>query len=120
MDLKSPFRITNAAVKKAGGPMAHKDIKKIGAIMLPLELAVSHMKMTMKDSMVLNPYANNVVTTSAQNIVKPYEGESCEAIVAAFRRGLKITIATGSGTKRKNEEEDEGRKKAKKGGMDDF
>lgn len=119
MDLRSSFRVTNAAIKKKDGPAAHRDVTKIGMYLVPLELACTHLDKTISDKTVLNPFGNAVVNASASHITKPYEGESCTRIVAALRKVAQVTVVD-EGRKRKNGEGDEGKAERKRGRLDEI
>jgi hypothetical protein len=120
MELSKAFKVTSAAIRKEKGPQGHKEISKIAATLLPLDMAIQHLKMVVQNKTVLNPFGNAVANASSSHINKVFEGDSCVLLVSALRKLAKVTVAVEGkgGTKRGAEEEDSAasqRKKAKFG-----
>jgi hypothetical protein len=114
MNLTAPFRV--AITQK--GVAGHRDVTKIAANTVPLELALRHLDDVFQDKNVWNPYGNQSVQTSTANIHKVFVDDSCSMIVASFRKALHINVVSEAGQndrKRKGEPMDG--PKTKKGAL---
>jgi hypothetical protein len=118
MMLTKSFRITNPQIKKEKGPQGHRDVTKIGCILVPLEVAVTHLKTTLELKTVLNPHGNSRVDNSASHANKVFEGDSCSSIVDALRKAAKVTVVDEAGSKKRKTNDDETGGPSKKGRVD--
>lgn len=105
MYIDRPFRVTNAKLQKEKGATAHRDVTKIGCTLLPIELAITHIKQVKELKTILNPFGNAVVVKSASHINKEFEGDSCQMILNALRGYAKVTVADVGSSKRKERDE---------------
>jgi hypothetical protein len=105
MSLERPFEI---AERDNGGKIkGNRVVKKLGCLIVPVEMAAAHYKEVTKDHCVLNPFGNAKVQNSASHINKVFEGESCSLILESLRRSMKVTVTTASGSKRKERDEEQ-------------
>jgi hypothetical protein len=114
MSLLRPFTITARNGKSKGEE--ERTITKIGAQVVPLDLAIRHLQEVVDKKEILNPFANARTHLSDDHIHKAFEKESCSTLVAALRKvaGATVMDAGGSSRKRGNDESGpSGRKKAK-------
>jgi hypothetical protein len=118
MLLDQAWRISLPA--RGSRPAEHRDVSKVAAQMVPLELALQHLDAVFTEKSLWNPFGNTIVNVSASNLNKVFEGDSCQMILAAFRNALSVTVSTGSGgSKRKNDSAgEENARKKRKGAMD--
>lgn len=118
MMLTKSFRVTNPQIKKEKGPQGHRDVTKIGAILVPLEVAIAHMKTTFEEKTVLNPHGNARVDNSASHANKIFEKDSCSSIVAALRSAARVTVTDEAGSKKRRTDDDETGGPSKKGRLE--
>lgn len=106
---------------KDTGASTTKAISKIGCDVVPLEIAIAHMKQMIKEQMIKNPFGNSQVRVSDNSNFKIFEKESCTIIVAALRAvaGIK-SVTTDAGGKRHRVDEYEDERPSKKGKLFDF
>lgn len=109
MSLQKSFKITNPKLRQEKGPAATRDVTKIGAIIIDLDMAITHMRQTFELKTVLNPFGNSVVNASASHQNKIYEKDSCDLIVNELRKAAKVTVVDSGtgGSKRSREDEEE-------------
>lgn len=107
--------------KSATGAPEKKNINKIAANIVVLPLAIKHLDETFNDKTIWNPHGNAGVGQSVNNMYRTYEGDSCQKIVTAFRKAMKISISSESGAgKRKNDDDLGGAQKKRREDMYDF
>jgi hypothetical protein len=114
MMLNQAFRVTSTAMKKKEGTQAHRDVTKIAAAVVPLPLAIKHLKEVIQFKQVLNPFGNAIVNISNANVNKTFDGESCSKILDGLRKMCNVTVSSGSGGTKRRQDGEEGPKKKSK------
>jgi hypothetical protein len=117
MMLTRPFRIATPTARKERGVQGTRDITKIAAILVPLDMAIVHLRTCIESKSVLNPFGNAIVNASTSHINKIFERDSCDMLVRSLRDVAKVTVVDegARGTRRGREEDDEAAGASKKG-----
>jgi hypothetical protein len=111
MKLDKPFTVTVRGPK--GQPIV-REVKKLGATIVPLELALTQLKETFAKKEVRNPFGNAQVRVSDSSMNKVYEESSFTMIIEGLKKVTgSITVESG-GSKRAREEEIGGKVREKK------
>ncbi|QMP84025.1 hypothetical protein [Rhizoctonia solani ambivirus 1] len=113
MKINEAFRVTS---KDRSGNVTTRDVNKISAHLVPLEVAIKEFRDFMRDKTVFNVFGNQVVHTSDSAIFKTYKDEGFIAVLGALREvaGVTTVDTQSGGKKRKADDDAEGGRKKKK------
>jgi hypothetical protein len=111
MRLDQPFQVS----VRTSGPttsVTTRVVKSIAVAVVPLDLALRHLKEVIEKKEILNPFGNAQVRVSDSNLNKIFRDDSCNKIVDGLKKLTGSVVSGPGGTKRKDlEGEDEIRKK---------
>jgi hypothetical protein len=114
MLLTEPFRVSG---KEKG---AIREVTKIATQTVPLSIAIAHLKETIQDKAIMNPWGNSVPGNSNNHLNRTFEKESCENILTALRSVAAVTVADRSAGKKRARGDDDEDTRGKKRRVDDW
>lgn len=109
----------NQPIRGGGSKVIEKMVGRIGAVIVPLKVAVADYERMLINKSISNPFGNAVTRASTSSIVKVYEGSDCQIITAALRKAAKIDLVDNANPKKRGAENAEAGSSKRAKGMAD-